>query len=42
MKMRQAIIDNSGESLSRAIGAGFEARATASRATAVADVTAGK
>ena len=34
---RQGILDNSGESLSRAIGAGFEARATASRATAVAD-----
>lgn len=34
---RQAIVDNSGESLSRAMGQGFEARATASRALAAAD-----
>lgn len=35
--VRQAIVANSGESLSRAIGEGFDARAIASRATAAAD-----
>lgn len=34
---REGILANSGESLSRALGTGFEARATASRANAIAD-----
>jgi hypothetical protein len=35
--VQQSILDNSGESLSRSLAAGFEARATASRAPAAAD-----
>ncbi len=37
--VKQALLANSGESLSRAIGTGFEGRATASKAIAVANPT---